>query len=389
MNTVAKTWVVIFSLAFIFACSSRKNAGPLDPGNLGYAAAPHVPTLVPVAAPTSVPTPTPSPIPGLSRVVLGYYPDYDASNYPVADISYQDLTHIAHFAADPTNTGTLVNNTPIDNPALISTAHANGVRVVLCVGGWGWDAEFTSLAANATYRTNFVTSVVNLVQARGYDGVDIDWEFPSTGPDKVNFVLLSQELRAALDVIDPSLEMSFCVGNSYTFSGFDIPQLMPLYDYVCCMNYNYHGCWNAHAGHNAPLYGTGSCCFHTNSVSGDLQDWVFVGGVPREKLLMGLAFYGFKYDSTGSCGGDNSVCGSVKNRQVYPLGGYNDGWDVNAQVPYKYNAGSWISYSTPQSIALKCQHVIDQDYAGVLIWHIGADFYNNTQVCLNAVGDEF
>ena len=130
--------------------------------------------------------------------VIGYVPSW-AGN--VADVQYSKLTHINYAFLLPTATGGLQ---PIENPAklqsLVSTAHANGVKVLISVGGWnnGDDSGFESIGANATYRNTFVTNLVNFASQYNLDGVDIDWEYPDAGASATNYAALMQQLSTAM-----------------------------------------------------------------------------------------------------------------------------------------------------------------------------------------------
>src|SRR5690349_5788026 len=93
--------------------------------------------------------------------VIGYVPSWAGD---VNSVQYSKLTHINYAFLLPTATGGLQ---PIENPAklqsLVSLAHANGVKVLISVGGWndGNDSGFESIGGNATYRNTFVTNLVN------------------------------------------------------------------------------------------------------------------------------------------------------------------------------------------------------------------------------------
>jgi hypothetical protein len=130
--------------------------------------------------------------------VIGYMPSWAGS---VSQVQYSKLTHINYAFLLPTATGGLQ---PIENPAklqsLVSTAHANGVKVLISVGGWnnGDDSAFETIGANATYRNTFVTNLVNFANQYNLDGVDIDWEYPDAGASGNNHAALMQQLSTAM-----------------------------------------------------------------------------------------------------------------------------------------------------------------------------------------------
>jgi chitinase len=130
--------------------------------------------------------------------VVGYMPSWAGQ---ASAIQYTKLTHINYAFIRPTTTGGL---TAIDQPAklqdIVSRGHAAGVKVGIAIGGWSdlQNGDFQSMSGNATYRTNFVNNLVNLCNQYGLDGVDIDWEYPSSGADPGNFTTMMTQLASAM-----------------------------------------------------------------------------------------------------------------------------------------------------------------------------------------------
>ena len=119
---------------------------------------------------------------------VGYMPSWAGSvnSHPVQQAHpHQLLVRAAQRQRHPA--GRSPNTAKLSS--LVSLAHANNVRVSIAVGGWndGNDSAFEALAANATARTTFVNSLVNLVNQYGLDGVDMDWEYPDPGTSGNNF----------------------------------------------------------------------------------------------------------------------------------------------------------------------------------------------------------
>src|ERR1019366_4393654 len=132
--------------------------------------------------------------------ITGYYPGWEQAGMPASNIDFTTLTHVIHFSVVPNADGSLdstANNISVTNSGdIVTRAHAAGRQVLICVGGGGTE----SLFQGATTTTNlpiFVNNLTNFMAARGYDGVDIDWEpLPSSdAPSYTNFV---NSLRSAL-----------------------------------------------------------------------------------------------------------------------------------------------------------------------------------------------
>jgi len=79
------------------------------------------------------------------------------------------------------------------------------LKVLLSIGGWG-SGRFSEMAANDEYRRAFAADCDRVVKEFALDGIDIDWEYPtssmaniSSSPDDTeNFTLLMQDIRAAI-----------------------------------------------------------------------------------------------------------------------------------------------------------------------------------------------
>ena len=161
----------------------------LAPIGCGQATAPEAPT-------TADSSPAPSPPTGFKQI--GYLPSWSGS---VSSVQYAYLTHVNYAFALPTAAGTL---RPIDNASklasLVTLAHAQGVKVLLSIGGWndGDDSAFESLAASSGGRTTFVNACVETVDRYGLDGIDVDWEYPDPGVSSTRYQELMRELCSAL-----------------------------------------------------------------------------------------------------------------------------------------------------------------------------------------------
>jgi GH18 family chitinase len=123
--------------------------------------------------PTSMPSPTPSPF-----IILAY-----ATEGIVADlIPYDQLTQINYAFLTPQPDGTF---NPIANSwklkQIVATGHTKKVKVLISVGGWGWDQQFETMAASPEARTAFVQNLKDFVEEYQLDGADIDWEYPDAG----------------------------------------------------------------------------------------------------------------------------------------------------------------------------------------------------------------
>lgn len=180
--------------------------------------------------------------------------------------------------------------------ALLKRKHPR-LRTLISLEGRA--ADFAADAQPAA-REQFVHSCVDLflrgdlapgVHApRLFDGIDLDWEYPAPA-DSANFLALLREFRRQMDTVRPGLRLSIAVGISpRDYLAGDLPAVAKLVDQMGVMNYDYSGPWSQRTGLLAPLRRPEGSQVYT--VEASLQAWQDAG-VPREKLLMGLPFYGY------------------------------------------------------------------------------------------------
>lgn len=185
-------------------------------------------------------------------------------------IPYDKLTHINYSFLTPKADGTF--NT-INNgwklKLIVENAHKHDVKVLISVGGWGWDSQFETVAADPSLRRAFVQNLKAFVDEYQLDGADIDWEYPDAGQSAQNFLALMTELRTAM----PDKLFTTAV-VSYGENGMGVlPETFELFDFVNIMTYD------------GPDHGS------MEQFERGLAFWS-ERGLPPEKIVMGVPFYG-------------------------------------------------------------------------------------------------
>ncbi len=159
------------------------------------------------------------------------------------------------------------------------------LKTAFSVGGWTLSGQFASVAADDTKRKKFIESSIAFANKFGFDGIDIDWEYPVVGgnttaymngsiqaevnpgysTDASNYTKLLKELRAAINdkgtATDRSrtksgkLEVSIAVGlGPKTIDAINFADFIDSVDTVNLMAYDFNGGWTSVISHNAPLY---------------------------------------------------------------------------------------------------------------------------------------
>ena len=228
-------------------------------------ATPVTPPTETTAPATEAPTVTATPTPPAFRIVA-YATDGIIENL----IPYDKLTHINYSFLTPNDDGTfntIVNGWKLKN--IVTNGHKQNVKVLISVGGWGWDSQFETVAADPSLRSAFVRNLKAFVDEYQLDGADIDWEYPYAGQSSQNFLALIRELRAAM----PDKLLTSAVVAYGDDAGLGIPQeSFALMDFVVVMAYagKDHGTWEQ--------FDKGLAYWNAR-------------GLPKEKLIIGLPFY--------------------------------------------------------------------------------------------------
>jgi len=145
---------------------------------------------------TPVESPSPPPVARTEPFkVVGYVTP--AANIDAIDFSL--LTHINYSFLIPRANGT---TRPFGAPnhlrKVVTQAKKHGVKVLIAVGGWGWDKQFEALAADPVIREKLAKRVAEFCATYQLDGIDIDWEYPNAGASAAHFTALAIAFRSAL-----------------------------------------------------------------------------------------------------------------------------------------------------------------------------------------------
>ena len=236
------------------------------------------------------------------------------------------------------------------------------LKVLLSIGGWG-SGRFSEMAANDEYRRAFAADCDRVVKEFALDGIDIDWEYPtssmaniSSSPDDTeNFTLLMQDIRAAIGN-EKELTLATVASARYI----DFKAILPSVDFVNIMAYDMASAPKQHSalypsGHSGDITSDGAVTAHLKA------------GVPPSKLVMGMPFYGRGGDGYPSFQDYNKV-GNTDTQ-------YTEKWDEVAQVPYLADKNDTLvfGFENPRSLAIKCQYILDKDLLGGMYWDYSGD----------------
>jgi chitinase len=321
------------------------------------------------------------------KLVVGYYPSWMKASFPHTAIKYRNVTHIAHAFIFPTSDGSLDLSGFSYYPELINAAHLNGVGVVISVGGYDptRTPRFRQMVADTAARRKFVAALKTFCISNNYDGVDLDWEYPSSS-DRANATLLFRELWTALSDAAPRLLLSIAAPSTDWNNGYDWTVMNDVLDWVGVMTYDFYGSWLPKAGPNSPLYGNYSLTdqgWIDNSVS-----FYKAKGLPTSKILIGTPFYGWQFTASAMYG-TSSAASQLHYNSIAPYlqQGWTRYWDATTRVPHLINStqSRVISYDDAESIAGKMKYVREQSLGGTIIWALGQDYIGGQQPLMDEV----
>ncbi|KAF7153767.1 hypothetical protein RHSIM_Rhsim01G0038600 [Rhododendron simsii] len=337
--------------------------------------------------------------PSSSQAVKGaYWPSWAASTFPPSAIDTRLFTHLYYAFLVPSNVTFRFEVSSSEAPTLLnftSTIRKKNppAKTLFSVGGGGeGPAIFSRMASSSSSRKSFIDSSIEVARKYGFDGVDLDWEFPQDAKDMENLGYLLDEWRAAVQKDakvtgrSPLLLTAATYFSVEFFLGpvvrsFPVASISKNLDFVNAMCYDYHGSWDTTAtGAHAALFDPKS----NVSTSYGLQSWINAG-LPRSKLVMGLPLYGRtwklkdpKVNGIGAPGvglGPGND-GTMTYSQVETFNRENNAtvvFDMETVSTYSYVGTSWIGYDDVRSTTVKIGYAQALKLRGYFFWAVNGD----------------
>ncbi len=355
--------------------------------------------------------------------IVAYFAEWGVYNhkYNVADIPADKLTHVNYAFAKIDADGECA---VVDSHAALEMTYPGDkqeagalrgsfhqlqllkkkyphLKTLISVGGWSLSGRFSDAALTDASRGKFARSCLVFITKYGFDGVDIDWEFPVGGgtegakarpEDREDFTLLLAELRKQLDergkADDKHYLLTFAApAGPRNYKNIELAKAAKLVDWINLMTYDFAGGWSPITNFNAPLYAS------STDPSGEAGERLNVdaavkayrdAGVPDDKIVVGVPFYGRGWAGVRNVndglyqphGKKPPKVGGLDYRELADsLGKYDRHWHDEAKVPWLFDpkAGVMISYDDPESIRLKAEYVKKANLGGVMCWELSGD----------------
>src|SRR5665213_1933089 len=298
--------------------------------------------------------------PGVSarqKVIIGYVGGFRGL-INTGQIAAKKLTHINYAFVDIKNNRAWLHREATDTinfRHLVQLKRQNpALKILISIGGWTWSGRFSDAVLTDTARQAFAASAVEIIRKYDMDGIDIDWEYPGRPgyqgniyrpEDKRNYTLLFRDIRRQMDTLQQQTGKKYLLttaagGFKNYLANTDMGSVQQYLDYVNLMTYDYSG--GKIAAHHTNLY-TSTRYRSVTSADSAVRQFM-AAGVPANKLVMGIAFYGRVSNLIAGAKGLGDTIATYSRGKGYTAikdtlikqAGYKVYRDRSAKAPYLY-----------------------------------------------------
>jgi chitinase len=271
-----------------------------------------------------------------------------------------------------------------------------GLKVVWSFGGWTWSGGFPQAAANPAAFANSCYNLVHDPRWNGvFDGIDIDWEYPNACGLSCDTTSGANGYRNLMSALRAKFGSSALVTSAITADGttggkIDAADYAGAAQYVnwyLPMTYDFFGAWAA-TGPTAPhspltsYSGIPTPGFYSDNAIQKLKS----KGIPANKLLLGIGFYGRGWTGVTQSAPGGTATGPAPGTYEQGIEDYKvlkntcPATGTVAGTAYAKCGGNWWSFDTPSTIGGKMSYAKNQGLAGAFFWELSGDTTGGEQV---------
>ncbi|KAH3900251.1 putative chitinase SCDLUD_003223 [Saccharomycodes ludwigii] len=305
------------------------------------------------------------------------------------------------------------------------STHGN-FKTVMSIGGWSNKDSFHLIAHDNTKFNNFINSAVDTMFKYGFDGIDIDWEFPvNDGVEPVKFLNMVRIIGEKLNMLEKNIygtkpqniidsDAHFLLTVAIpcaeeTLSIMKLNQMDRYVDYWNLMAYDFKGEWSTTAGFHSNLYNKDNQKYNKkykrthfrndeSELSVDLGVKYLLNNtnINSKKIILGMPMYGRGFTHVNSNSIEKITNGSVSysgvgglsdgepgmwlynqlplrngnNAKVSASSMNNEHFDSEAVSAYSFdpNNKTFVGYDNQQSMVVKAEYVQKMKLGGGFWW---------------------
>ncbi|CAN9151693.1 unnamed protein product [Alternaria alternata] len=285
----------------------------------------------------------------------------------------------------------------------ILKAKNRNLKVLLSIGGWTYtntNKHMDGPMATAEGRQRFASSCVELIRDYGFDGIDVDWEYPKDKEQGHQWLELLKEIRSQMnkyadklvhkDDSGYELKPKFLLtiaspAGENNYRNLPLREISEVTDFINLMAYDYAGSWDKQTGHNSNLYPSTSNPLSTPFNTASVLAAYNAAGVPSSKLNLGMPLYGRSFTNTQGVGksfdstGEGSFEKGIYDFKDLPVAGAQEYYDEEVGASYSYDEGigTFVSYDTVAMALKKVDYIAQQKLGGAMWWEISGDKTDN------------
>lgn len=295
---------------------------------------------------------------------------------------------------------------------ILNKNRARHFKVMMAVGGWSNRDQWPKMVRDPRRVDKFINSSVETMFRYGFDGIDLDWEFPQNdGFEPRMYLELARKIKLKFDELEdvifagepnhPKFQLSMATpAFKDKLSVLPIKELDRYIDVWNMMTYDYHGEWSSVTGYHSNLYDGAAKVYSQykhDSGSDDegldansaIHSMINEFGVDSRKITLGMAAYGRGFTHVKASSNEKKFI----DKNFHGVGGASEGesgmWLYN-QLPIKgskeeydpdyvsafcfdHKTKTFVGYDNVESVKAKADYVKQMGLGGGFWWESCGD----------------
>ncbi|CCF58532.1 hypothetical protein KAFR_0E03810 [Kazachstania africana CBS 2517] len=300
----------------------------------------------------------------------------------------------------------------------------NRVKCIMCIGGWSNREAWHIFSTDPSKIESFTEQAVKMMFEYGFDGIDLDWEYPEDdGIEPQLYLEIMRRIKHHMNKLESEIFKDTSATTSYfelsvatpafkdKLEIFPLKEMDTVIDYWNMMTYDYYGEWSERTGYHSNLYdgSKGSTTIESvlrhgmsevEGLNGDYAvKYMINQGIKKDKIILGMAAYGRGFTNVdvptprpnespryigrtfdGVGGASEGEPGMWRYDQL-PIPGTVEQFDPRYVSGYCFEptTGTFVGYDTIDSVRVKTQYIKMKDIGGGFWWESCGDTHKNPE----------